>query len=198
MKRQGYIVLWMVIIVYLTGCGGSRPSNFYILTSTVQQPEELRADSLRIGVGTIRFPEYLNRPQIITHTTDNELNLAEFNRWAEPLQENLSRVLAENLGSLLGTDQVYVLPWQSADQLHYRLNTEIRKFELTDDSEILLIAVWQLLDGTSGQELAHHRSEIHQSTDGPGYDAIARSMSQAVEILSRDISKILSEISNNR
>ena len=34
----------------------------------------------------------------------------EFNRWAEPLNENIARVVAEDLAALLGTPQVATVP----------------------------------------------------------------------------------------
>ena len=57
-----------------------------------------------IGVGPITVPKYLDRPQIVTRSGRNQLALGEFDRWAEPLQDNVLRVLAENLAFLIPTD----------------------------------------------------------------------------------------------
>ena len=41
----------------------------------------------------------------------NRFDLSENDRWAEPLDENLTRVLAKNLSVLLRTDRIVVYPW---------------------------------------------------------------------------------------
>jgi len=51
----------------------------------------------RPGVGPVTLPPYLDRSQIVMSDRANELNLAEFDQWAESLQTNFTRVLGENL-----------------------------------------------------------------------------------------------------
>ncbi|MBN2366072.1 MAG: membrane integrity-associated transporter subunit PqiC [Calditrichaeota bacterium] len=199
MKKNWYTIALLALILVMEGCGGSRPSRFFILTSTVQKnsPED-RPDSLRIGIGTIRFPEYLNRPQIVSHKTANELNLAEFYRWAEPLQENLARILAENLSQLIGTDHVFILPWQTVTNLDYRIFLEIRRFELNTESKVVLVAVWQIVSGKDKRPVVHRRSEIFREADSLNYNSLAESMSHTLEILSREMADELTKVHGNR
>ena len=48
-----------------------------------------------IGVGPVTVPDYLDRPQIATRSSSSSLQFSEFDRWAEPLEKNLMRVLAD-------------------------------------------------------------------------------------------------------
>ena len=59
---------------------------------------------IRIGLATVVVPEYLNRNEIVVNLDNTVYQLAEFNQWAEPLNENLTRVLEENLTNLLRDD----------------------------------------------------------------------------------------------
>src|SRR5512145_1644163 len=84
----------------LGGCA-SQPSRFYLLSAMpdniTASPAMSNQQAPTIGVGPITLPRYVDRPQIVTRTGPYEIKLAEFDRWAEGLDANFSRVLAENL-----------------------------------------------------------------------------------------------------
>jgi hypothetical protein len=52
----------------------------------------------------------LYRPQIVVAVSQNQVGLDEFNRWVSPLQNNIGRVVAENLVAMLGTPRVTLSP----------------------------------------------------------------------------------------
>src|SRR5262249_10123675 len=100
------------------GCslGRQQPqTRLYVLTAllaTDQASQVATSHSDPIGVGPVTLPQYTNRLQIVTGNTGQELRRAPFDNWAEPLENNFARVLAENLSLLLATDQVVIFPWQ--------------------------------------------------------------------------------------
>src|SRR3546814_11447622 len=98
--------------------------------TTVDETEE---DAV-IAVAPVTLPAYLDRPDIVTRSTDNRLELADFDDWAEPLDDNITRVLAENLGHLLRTDRVVVLP-SASDAIDTEVRVDISRFEREPRSE---------------------------------------------------------------
>src|SRR5262245_66066254 len=101
----------MILVASLLGLGAcaSTPSRFYILnalTASDTMAATAGEQGPVIGVGPIMLPKYLDRPQIVTRASRNQLTLGEFDRWAEPLQDNVTSVLAENLARLIPTDPV--------------------------------------------------------------------------------------------
>ena len=110
---RGTLLILIMLSVVLAGCVGtnpSQPARFYMLSPTNDTKTPAQANigegRITIGIGPVEIPEYLNRAQIVTRVSPTELKLAEFDRWAEPLNNNFSRVLAENLTSLLYNDPV--------------------------------------------------------------------------------------------
>ena len=59
----------------------------------------------------------------------NQLALGEFDRWAEPLQDNFARVLAENLARLIPTDQVLLHAWPRSATLDYQVTVDVLHFD---------------------------------------------------------------------
>ena len=71
----------------------SSPTRLYTLTALAREgsPQPAGGQGLAIGVGPVELPEYVNRPQIVTGDSGNELRRAEFEQWAEPLETNFTR-----------------------------------------------------------------------------------------------------------
>jgi uncharacterized lipoprotein YmbA len=125
-------------------------SRFFSLTSIPRaaQRAQTTADTngLAVGIGPIKFPGYLDRQQIVTRISPNRFSIAENDRWAEPLEENFSRVLAQNLSILLHTDRMVAYPWERNQQPTYQVQVEVLRFEANADQLVELWARWSILD----------------------------------------------------
>lgn len=172
------------------GCA-SHPSRFYLLSALpsaeMANPPSTGQPGPTIGVGRIVLPRYLDRPQIATRTSAYELKLAEFERWAEPLEANFTRVVAENLATLLPSARVTPSLWPRTAPLDYQVQIEVTLFLSQVGGESLLIADWILLKGEGPQVLATGKSRLSVPIGGQDYTAIVAAMSQTVAELSREI-----------
>ena len=191
MVRRFTAVVSIFAFLFLGGCGGSKPANYFILHS-MQNPVSgvETADTSRdsaIGIGPVKIPDYLDRPQMATRSTLSSLQFAEFDKWAEPLDKNLARVLAENLSFLLSTDRVFVFPWAKSMQVEYQITVDVSRLDNTPDSKIALVALWCILTDEGEKLLMTKRSTISVPVGSPGYQGIASAESRAVEALSREI-----------
>src|SRR5882757_4935 len=90
----------------LSGCAESKPARFYVLTPLMAAKEATAAKGPALGVGPVVIPQYLDRPEIVTRSSDNRLDLANFDQWGGRFGDNITRALAENLSGLLKTDRV--------------------------------------------------------------------------------------------
>ena len=57
---------------------------------------------VRVSVSRVAIPGIVDRPQIIARIASNNVEIFDFHRWAEPLQEAIPRVIAGNLALQLG------------------------------------------------------------------------------------------------
>ncbi|HSH76419.1 MAG TPA: PqiC family protein, partial [Longimicrobiales bacterium] len=117
-------------LLALAACLGPRsdPSAFFLLSSP---PAEAAGAPLAvsIGVGPLTLPGYLDRPQIVVRLSEDEIRLAESDRWGEPLAGNLVRTVEENLAKLLPGSSYVDYPWYPADAPDYAVEIEVRRFE---------------------------------------------------------------------
>jgi uncharacterized protein len=181
-------VVWVAALLGLGACA-STPSRFYIL-NTLPASDTVPAVAADrgpvIGVGPITFPKYLDRPQLVTRAGRNQLALGEFDRWAEPLQENFSRVLAENLALLIPTDNMLLPDGPRSAALDYQVRVDVLHFDGWLGGESSLIARWSILDRAE-RELVSRKVHLHVPTGGRDYDALVVALNQMLETLSRDI-----------
>jgi uncharacterized lipoprotein YmbA len=185
MGRLGIPVLLCTLVSLAAGCASTPPSHFYTLSATAA-PSTAAASSLVIVIGPVSVPAVVDRPEIVVSSGPNELKLDEFNRWASPLQDNLSRVIAENLVAILGTRRVTLFPQMPSIAAQYRVAIEVHGFESAIGTSTKLDAVWTVRRTTDGSAETGHTS-VRESVLNNSYDAIAAAHSLAVARLSQDI-----------
>src|SRR5215475_2705553 len=129
-------------------CSTTSPTRFYVLSTSADKPEGAPAN-VSVGVGPVNLPQYLDRPQIVTRLSSNQLVVGEFDQWGGQLDDNFSRTLAGNLSILLQTDQVQLYPWKDDASLGFAVTVDVINFEQDVDGSSLLDVYWSLIDARS-------------------------------------------------
>ena len=177
----------------LGACGlpsESAPTYYYLLDPIEPASDRQAGGAVRLALEPVEIPGYLDRQALVTRGTDNELEVASFHQWAEPLNANVTRVLAENLRLLLEQTDVVRLP-SRVDGFNAELQVELIRFERAGDGPVTLVARWVVLDGRRQQELASRRAVVTEEPDGGGPDATVAAMDRALAELSRRIAEHL-------
>jgi len=188
-RRHKWISALIIAAALVAGAGcATTPSpNFYQL----EEPARLQLSGLErglaIGVGPINVAAYLDRPHIVTWKSEHQLELSEFNRWAEPLKDSILRVIAVNLSNMLETTRVYGLPRKSnVIPLEFRVEIDIPRFDGRLGGEALMSARWTLY-GRDENALVTKVSIIREPSGGEGYDRLIAAQNRALQTLSREI-----------
>jgi uncharacterized lipoprotein YmbA len=184
----------------VSGCTASKPSRFYVLTPLEASKEAAGAKGPAVGVGPVVIPQYLDRPEIVTRSSDNRLELAEFDQWGGRIGDNITRALAENLSGLLKTDKVSIYPWTDSSALTDQISVDITQFERDQSGAVTLSAFWSIADAQSGKLLLNGRSNIQKavapaaSGATSAYDPIVAAMSEALASLSQEIAAAIKKL----
>jgi uncharacterized protein len=195
--RRLALVTLVVSPIGLGTCA-STPSRFYILNTLSASetiPGTAAAQGPVIGVGPITVPKYLDRPQIITRSGRNQLGLGEFDRWAEPLQDNVLRVLGENLAFLIPTDQVLLHARPQSATLDYQVTVDMLHFDGWLGGESTLLAHWSILDRAE-LPLLSQRASLNVLVGGGDYEAMVAALSELLARLSGDIAVAIQRLAS--
>ncbi len=192
-KRCLIVFFLIFTILCLSACTGiSKKTDFY-------QLEESSDDSLTgvekgciIGVGPISLPEYINRPQIVTRQSEHHFNVSEFNRWIEPINGSIYRLLVINLSNNLNSNRVYWLPRSDRQYpLHLRVAIDIGRFDGQLGKEVILESRWSLFN-KEDKPIMTRVSIINETVNGDTYDDLVVAMNGALQKLGKEISEAAS------
>lgn len=181
------LVAIMFVAVFASGCA-SAPSKFYTLNSTAKC-DGAPVANFAVVVGPVSIPAEVDRPQFTVQISPNRVAVDEFNRWAEPLNSNIARVVAGDLAVLLGTPQVVAVPLANFDPA-YRVTIDIQKFESVPGKSAQIDAVW-VVRKTAGGAPISGRTAVTEPVIEDGFDALAAAHSRALGKLSADIAAVI-------
>jgi uncharacterized protein len=191
----------------LAGCGSFLPkpkpdsSKIFVLFSPIEATERQNSDpsaQISLGVGPVRLPAYLDRREIVMRVAPSRFDLSENDRWAEPLDENLTHVLTQNLSILLGSDQIIPYPWPLDQKPHYRVEIQVLRFESNSAGEAQLSARWAVIDDTGKETPNLKASRLTRRAKEKSPDGSVAALSETVADLSREIAQTVIAVDRQR
>ena len=183
MGRLAPCAIPCILVALAAGCASS-PSHFYTLSATVAPVTS--TSKVSVAVGPVTVPAAVDQPQIVVSTGANQVMFDEFNRWASPLQDNIARVVAENLVAALGTPRVTLFPQTLTSDADFRVVIEVRNFDSTPGKSAALDAVWTVRRTKDGKSETG-RTSVREAVQEASYEALAAAHSRAVARMSQDI-----------
>ncbi len=186
------LLFGLLSVLLISGClGRSSPEVTYYSLLTMEQLGETQAiaslSDVNLGVGPITIPDSLKRSQVVSRTHGNQYAFDEFNRWVGVLEMDITSVLGDNLGALLGVENVGFFPWMHHFKPTYRIAVDIVRLDGSLDSEAVLSARWTVSGDDSNKFLAAGKSDYRQPLDDASYAALIKAESQLIVSLSREI-----------
>ena len=189
-------VILAIAVIFLSGCRSQSP-RFYSL-SPMQGDQEISkrkspAQNAIVGIGPVKLADYLDQSMLVTRTGDNQLVKAEYDRWVGSFKDNFINVLADNIGSLLSTDRIYLYPWRLSVPIDYQVVLDVVRCDGRLGDAVVLEARWSIFKGPDKKLLKIHRSTIREPVTGPDYAALVAAESRAVAKLSQEIAEAIQE-----
>jgi len=185
--RLPTVFLWALVATLVAGCATTTPTRFYTLSATAAaEPAALPPTSFSVGVGPVRMPEVLDRPQMVLRAGANRVTIDEFNCWASPLPTNAARVVAENLVRLLGTPRVTLYPQGPTLNPDYRVEIDFLRFESAPGEAATIEALWTARRTSDGRARTA-RTELREVPSEAGIDGVVAAHSRALGRLSEDV-----------
>jgi hypothetical protein len=203
MRHSFLSIQWVLLLALmltgslLSGCIKTTPipTRFYVLTP-LDHPVSLVSETdqkipLSVEISSLRLPQYLEKPQIVTRSSGNRLELAEYDQWGGNLRKNMIRVLAQNLSRLLSTSDISIAPFRPPTPPNVGVELEVMQFEKNAGGQVRLSVQWRLLDGKDNQTLKSRMTDLVSPVDHtpPNFEHTVSVMSALLGELSHIIGK---------
>jgi uncharacterized lipoprotein YmbA len=186
--RHNRWLLYLALAALLSACGSTPRSNYYMLSADIAASETAskKNGGPSLGIGPVTVPEYLKRREMVLNLSSNRLELADFDRWAEPLDAGILRVTALNLSKLLDTQQVQVFPWRRSFQPQFGVSIAVVHFGMHGTSAEL-VAEWTVSDPKAGAAVVQRISRLHTQAEDATPESVAAAYSDLLAKLAREI-----------
>lgn len=190
---------WGIVVLtfFLSGCmRNSGPVQFYMLNADSGIADTVRIPAASqgavIGLGPIRIPDYLNRPQMIVAVSDNQYRLFEDHRWAERLDQNISLALFKALPRQLDTVRIVRFPWPQRQLIDYQVGIDILEFNVDANGQSRLIAQWFIK--RKDKPTIDRRSDYRFPASTTDQAVMVKAQSQCLTKLGQEISATLRQL----
>lgn len=170
----------------LLGACKSPATNFYTLSPDESLSSTGASRPIAAVIGPVTIPEVVNRPQIVTRIADNEVAVNEFDRWAQPLDGDIGRVIASDLGALLNSQQISVFDAVRDPAVVWHVRLDVMRFESVPGRDVTVDVIWAVRPPGKARAVTG-RSVARESVSGPGFEPMIAAHDRALASVSRDI-----------
>jgi uncharacterized protein len=180
-------------------------SKFYLLTPTADTATptiataatQTTSDSFTLGLGPIKLPPYLDRPEIVTRAAPNRLELSKEDRWGESLQNGFTRAMERNLAAQTSA-AVIVFPWYNTVHVDMQVQIDVYRFETDTQGTATLSAKWTILDSTGKTILYTVETRLTQPSKPGDNTEAAAALSRTIGDLSSQIANMLQQLRSHQ
>jgi len=186
-------LLLTAIVLTLTlagGCGSSPKASFYTLSPQRAQAQVDTGTPVAITIGVVTVPDIVDRPQLVLRVDANQVALAEFDRWADPLKSQIRRVIAADLALQFPGALVSGYPQNVDPASNYLVSIDVQSFESAPGDAASITVLWSVRPPKLGAPM-NGRTVVREPTGGAGDDALVAAHSRALAAVSRDIATAL-------
>ena len=186
--RRAALLTMSLLAALLAGCGSTPPTHHFLLESVV--PPSGVVAGVRIGISDLGVSQYLLAPQLQQRSGPNALQRMPFERWAEPLDDAVERVLLLDIAAAAGTESVRLAPWPRDWVPDWELKIRIERLDAGSEDAVL-VAIWSLQDGARERAARDRITRLSVPRSGQGGAALAADLSALLGEFAR---RIASEI----
>lgn len=203
MREARFLLAAVLFALAFSGCVSvsESPSPRYYMPASLARGEEAPkfeiAPGMIIAVGPVKIPEYQDRPQIVTKNKSGTLDFAQFDRWAEPLDDALARMISDDLAIMLPGADFQLFPCSFSIPLDYQVIVDVLGIESELSGDLTLTAQWSVIDRKNKRMLMTKRSEFSRSVDPHNYSGLSRALGAVCAALSKEIAENLSTLSKS-
>jgi uncharacterized lipoprotein YmbA len=203
MKTSFHKLTWFGFILFglvVAGCAGkSAPTQFYMLgpvvSDEVKHHPANSTSTVYISLDTVEIPEYLNRPQLVTHVDRAEYQIDEFHRWMEPLQDNLTRMIANHLSVLLNPKGIDILYTARPVKTEYTIFVQVLRMEGKLGQGTFLDARWSFFDQQDETPVLTKRFvRKRELSSDDKYQGLLQAQNRSIESLCRAMADGINQI----
>jgi uncharacterized lipoprotein YmbA len=190
MKRSLRLLICPLIV--LSGCWSSSVT-YYSLQPSADGARYTASDRGPIvEVRNIRFPSYLNNPQMVLRLKGAEMKVDESHRWVEDLGDNFQRVFLQDLAARLNSSAVFASG--HSDQTPERVvQIEVVRFDVDTSGVANLTANYTVFSPGKAGASKSIVSVLEEPTNGRAFGKRVDTLSALVDRFAGEVAQVIAK-----
>jgi uncharacterized lipoprotein YmbA len=194
-RRSGALI---VPIALLSACSflspGKDTSRYAVLASVDELSSgpaaaQETASAARVGLGPVTLPDYVLRPEIVTRRDGTRLEPSATERWAEPFDRAVERVLGIDLERELGAGRIEHHPWYATNRPDVQIQIAFARCEREETGKVVVAARWTVRALAESGTVIERESRIERDAPGREGATTALALSQALAEMCAEIAR---------
>ena len=188
---------FMVVItsVLISGCAHRSPApRLYVLGAEGgwrSIADRTVSDSnYTVRLIQVRMPDYLDRPNLVTRISDNEIKMESFHRWGMPIDAEFKGRLAGEIAAMLPAAYVETSSRPVKGRDEYGIVVDVMRLDGELGGDVELIAEWTLTrsgDGVDHETIVQRISRHNENAGDPAYEVYVETIGNVISLLGREI-----------
>lgn len=208
------LLLASVFLVFLfSGCSSPKTS-YYMLSAPPVAQSTTGAQAVRLMVGPVSLPDAVDQPQLVVNSSNNEIEVFKYDRWAGSLKADVSRVIAANLARELDISNIWSFSQSTQTNFDYQILIDVQNLHSKLGESVFVDVLWTIKPAAGSNSAIVKRSDIksadkkntginsetgftpkalmgrssvHEPVTHSGVDALVAAQSRAFAKVSREI-----------
>jgi uncharacterized lipoprotein YmbA len=213
LRRGGWLGLSVLLgCAGLIGCGTSPPTRFYILneiaptaaatatsnaatnastsaSTTAVTPSNVSPTTPPVQLVPVAIAPELDRPELVTRSGPNRVHVADFERWAAPLADQIRRVLSDDLAARLAPGLIVSADEPAGSEPRRTLSVAIDEFYGDESCAVSLRAGWSLSRPNAAS--LHGTEQLQIPGSAPCGEQLPAAMSRALAALADRLASVI-------
>ena len=189
----------LLCLLLISGCISPSPEVvFHTLSPMSQEATRLASvgKPMALEIMPVQLPELLQRSQLVVLDGTDTYRLSATHRWGNTLEQDMQRVLTENLAALLGSDSVVPYPLGDRVQAAYRISLEVQQCEGAPGGTLTFRATWMVTQPSDGRLVLRHRWRLQEPVQGGNIEDLVSAHSRVMSALSQEMGKALQALAH--
>jgi uncharacterized lipoprotein YmbA len=177
----------VALLGLLPACLGPRTETSRYYTLPPDRPLAVASATpvASLGLEPVTLPPYLSRPEFATRLGPERIAYSANDRWAGPLDEMVTRALAEDLRAGLGAREVVRWPWPLGAAPEVSASVDFLRFEADSDGGATLEARWTV--SARGQAPVPGETRVKEAGAPGDVAASVAALGRALRLLASDL-----------
>ena len=180
MKRLAMATLLLMCSACIQLGSDPLPMRHYLLQPNAGAQQLSLDSAVEFTLDPLRFPAYLDRLQLTSHNDQHQVLIAPQDRWSEPLEESITRVVNENLARHLLDGRTQAQSDRSTDSQKVQLALTINSFDGILGQNIDVDIRWTITRAGDSEQIQHGHF-IDKASIGSSHAELVRGLNAALD-----------------